>query len=121
MPLAPTVGSPLRWARIPITAQIAITDCAFVDSKASLDLPWAETVEELTSAGIRAAQRSMAIIREFDRAWNPLMKPGDALVLTSRRHGIVAERHIITDTKGTVDIGADMHVTAEFWPPAFSA
>jgi len=117
MPLAPTIGSALRWARLPIVIEVEVSGCEFVDSKQNLDLPWAENVDDLNRAGLRAAQRATAVIRELDCAWNPLVEPGDGLLLTSLEHGISSEWHIITDVRGTVDIGADMHVTAERWSP----
>jgi hypothetical protein len=119
-PRAITVNSAFTSLVQQPTAGTLIDGCIdehFVSGKASLDLPWAETAEEVNRATRRQMQRDSAMVRRVALAANPLMKIGDTVRLVDQKRTVAAS-HMLTGkkiTRNTETGAANMQLTLEFW------
>jgi hypothetical protein len=118
-PQSQTINTSLTSLVVQPTFGTLTDDCLseFVDSKASLNLKWAETAEELSNSARRAMQRDSAIIRSLRMAANPQMQIGDTVRLVVPKRDIDA-LHLLTGRTITRDCDTGdctMALQLEFW------
>lgn len=117
VPLALTKNSSLTNLVLrPIVGTLQ-QECGFVGNTTPLDVPFAETEEEMTAVAHRQRQRDTAVVRELDMPLNPFIKGGHTVRVINRGRSI-DKRLIVVGGKAShsADTGRALgHLVTEDW------